>query len=166
MQCQPIAASLRCSSLSRSLFLRIFATQNSRFVFGILQHGEFSIIHCPLSICAVGNCTSCPCQKQPFTKMHVLYFLSTKSGCPGSRLSFSLYLNPLAHNPRRTTISGFVSFDRMAAMFLWRCCGVSLSMLLQIIHYLLRIIRYNLYFVYIRDKCLSPTFMNAWLNSL
>lgn len=43
MQCQPIAASLFCSSLSRSLFLRIFATQNSLFVFGILQHSELSI---------------------------------------------------------------------------------------------------------------------------
>ena len=45
MQCQPIAASLRCSSLSRSLFLRIFATQNSRFVFGILQHSLLSMFN-------------------------------------------------------------------------------------------------------------------------
>ena len=35
MLCQPILASLRCSSLSRSLFLLIFTTQNSLFVFGI-----------------------------------------------------------------------------------------------------------------------------------
>ena len=78
MQCQPIAANLCCSSLSRSLFLRIFFTQNSLFVFGILQHSELSIIHCPLSIS--GNATPCPCQKHPFTKTHVLYFLNTKSG--------------------------------------------------------------------------------------
>lgn len=32
MQCQPMAASFFCSSLSRSLFLRILATQNSWFV--------------------------------------------------------------------------------------------------------------------------------------
>lgn len=42
MQCQPIVANRFWSSLSLSLFLRIFATQNSRFVFGILQHSEFS----------------------------------------------------------------------------------------------------------------------------
>lgn len=29
--------------------------------------------------------------------------------------------------PRRTIISGFVSFDRMADIFLWRCCSVSMS---------------------------------------
>ena len=73
--------------------------------------------------------TLCPCQKHPFTKMHVLYFLSTKSGCPGNRLWFSLYLNPRFHSPRRTIISGFVSFDLTAAMLSCRCCTVSLSML-------------------------------------
>jgi hypothetical protein len=100
------------------LFLRILFTQNSRFVFGILQQSEFSIIssilHLPSDIC--GNATLCPCQKHPFTKIQVLYFLSTKSGCPGNRLWFSLYLNPLRHNPRRTIISGFVSFDLIAAI--------------------------------------------------
>ena len=49
MQCQPIAASFFCSSLSRSLFHRIFATQKSRFVFGILQHFELSTFHFVLS---------------------------------------------------------------------------------------------------------------------
>ena len=48
-----------------------------------------------------------------------------------SRLWFSLYLNPLFHNPRRTIISGFVSFPRIAAIALCRCCGVSLSILFQ-----------------------------------
>ena len=41
MQCHPIEANARCSSRSRSLFLRIFSTQKSRLVFGILQHSEF-----------------------------------------------------------------------------------------------------------------------------
>jgi hypothetical protein len=50
--------------------------------------------------------------------MHVLYFLSTKSGCPGNFGELSLYLNPLIHSPRLTIISGFVSFERIAAMFL------------------------------------------------
>ena len=134
MQCHPMAANRFWSSISRSLFLRILFTQNSLFVFGILQHSEFSIIHCPLSICAVCNCTLCPCQKHPFTKMHVRYFLSTRSGCPGSRLWFSLYLNPLFHKPRRTIISGFVSFPRIAAIFACRCCGVSLSILYWVVY--------------------------------
>ena len=131
MQCQPIAASWRCSSLSLSLFLRIFATQKFRFVFGILQQSLFTI---PSSLFPCGKATWCPCQKHPFTKMHVRYFLNTKSGCPGKRLWFSRYLNPLFHNPRRTIISGFVSFDRIAAMLLCRCSGVSLL----ISHQLLR----------------------------
>ena len=38
--CHPISASFCCSSLSRSLFRRILFTQNSRFVFGILQQAE------------------------------------------------------------------------------------------------------------------------------
>ena len=122
IQCQPISASFFFSSLSRSLFLRIFVTQKSRLVLGILQHLELSIL---------SSSTKCPCQKQPFTKIHVLYFLSTKSGCPGNRLWLSLYLNPLLHNPLRTIISGFVSFDRIAAMFVCRCCGESLSMLIH-----------------------------------
>ena len=126
MQCQPIAANLCCSSLSRSLFLRILFTQNSLFVFGILQHDELSIINSPLSIF---NSISCPCQKHPLIKMHVLYFLSTKSGCPGSRLWFSLYLNPLFHSPLLTIISGLVFFEWIAAMLACRCWNVSLSMI-------------------------------------
>ena len=88
IQCHPISANFCCSSLSRSLFLRIFATQNSRFVFGILQHSELSMTSSFLHL--TSDITLCPCQKHPFTKIHVLYFLSTKSGCPGSRLWFNL----------------------------------------------------------------------------
>ena len=125
MLCQPISASFRCSSLSRSLFRLILFTQNSRFVLGILQHSELSIINSPFSIC--GKATLCPCQKQPLMKMQVLYFRSTRSGCPGRRLSLSRYLNPFLHNPLRTTSSGFVSFDRMEAIQLCLCCGESRS---------------------------------------
>ena len=120
MQCQPISASLRCSSLSLSLFLRILATQKSRFVYGILQHCDLSIL---------SSSTKCPCQKHPFTKMQVLYFLSTKSGCPGNRLWCSLYLNPLFHKPLRTIISGFVSFDLTNAIIVCRCSAENLSIL-------------------------------------
>ena len=45
MECQPIAASSCCTFKSRSWFLCIFATQNSRFVFGILQHSELSTLN-------------------------------------------------------------------------------------------------------------------------
>ena len=113
IQCQPISASFFFSSLSRSLFLRIFVTQKSRLVLGILQHLELSIL---------SSSTKCPCQKQPFTKIHVLYFLSTKSGCPGNRLWFSLYLNPRSHNPRRTITSGFVPTDFTADITLLILC--------------------------------------------
>ena len=109
MQCQPISANRFCVSISLSWFLLIFATQNSRFVLGILQQ------------------PSCPCQKHPFTKIQVRYFFSTKSGCPGNLGELSRYRNPLLHNPLRTIISGFVSFPRIAAIFLCRCSGESLS---------------------------------------
>ena len=101
------------AGVSRSLFLRIFATQNSRFVLGILQQSLFAI---DSSLFTCGKAILCPCQKQPFTKIQVRYLRRTKSGCPGNRLWFSLYLKPRFHNPRRTIISGFVSFDRMAAI--------------------------------------------------
>lgn len=80
IKCHPISASFFSSSISRSWFLRIFASQNSLFVCGILQHSEFLILNSPFSIC--GNATLCPCQKHPFTKIHVRYFFSTRSGCP------------------------------------------------------------------------------------
>ena len=118
MQCHPMLASIRCSSRSRFLFLRIFESQNSLLVLGILQHAEFS----SLSIS-----TRCPCQKQPFTNIQVRYLRSTKSGWPGNRLWFNLYRNPLFHSPRRTIISGFVSFERIAAILACLCCAVSLS---------------------------------------
>ena len=129
MQCHPISANFRCSSLSRSLFLRIFASQKSRFVLGILQQTELSTV---MVSCLLVIVTLCPCQKQPFIKMQVLYFLSTKSGCPGSRLWFKRYLKPRFHNPLRTIISGFVFLLWIAAMFLCRCCGVRWSILMKL----------------------------------
>ena len=109
MQCHPISANRFCVSISLSWFRLIFATQNSRFVLGILQH------------------PSCPCQKHPFTKIQVRYFRNTKSGCPGKRGELSRYRNPILHSPFRTIISGFVSFPRIAAIVLCRCSGDSLS---------------------------------------
>ena len=107
--CHPMSARRCCSSLFRSLFLLIFAIQNSRLVLGSLQHLVLSI----LSIS-----TWCPCQKHPFTKIHVRYLRNPKSGWPGNRWWFNQNLKPLFHNPRRTIISGFVSFDLTAAILL------------------------------------------------
>ena len=112
MQCQPMAARSCSSSISRSLFLLIFAIQKSRLALGSLQHLVLSI----LSILIW-----CPCQKHPLTKIHVRYLRNTKSGCPGNRLWFNRNLKPLFHNPRRTIISGFVSFDLTAAILLLWC---------------------------------------------
>lgn len=111
MQCHPILASCFCSSRSLSLLREIFLSQNSVFVFGILKY-----LH-----------PSCPCQKHPFTKMHVWYLRNTMSGCPGSLGLFTLYLNPLLHKYFRTTISGFVSLLLTAAIFLCRCSMVKWS---------------------------------------
>lgn len=114
MQCQPIAASLRCSSLSRSLFASYLV--HPELTVGLRNFATFRTLNDFFRL--TSYITLCPCQKHPFTKMHVLYFLSTKSGCPGNRLWFNLYRKPLFHKPRRTIISGFVSFEWIAAMFL------------------------------------------------
>ena len=97
--------------LSRSWLLIIFACQYSVLDFGITNSPH----------------PSCPCQKHPFTKMHVLYFLSTMSGFPGNLGWLSLYLKPRLHKNLRTSISGFVSFPFIEAMHLCLCSGVSLS---------------------------------------
>jgi len=54
--------------------------------------------------------SSCPCQKQPFTNMTVLYLGNTISGFPGNFLSCKRYLNPLANKNLLTSISGLVFF--------------------------------------------------------
>ena len=113
MQCQPIFASSRCSFLSRSLFRSIFACQYAAFV-----RGKCEYLH-----------PSCPCQKQPLTKITVRYFRNTISGCPGKRGWFSLYLNPLENRYFLTIISGLVSLPRIAAIHRCRCSLVSLSII-------------------------------------
>lgn len=104
-ECHPIEASFFWTSMSRSWLRVIFACQKSVRDFGITKYLQ----------------PSCPCQKHPFTKMQVRYFLNTMSGFPGSRGWLSLYLNPRLHRYLRTIISGFVFFARIAAMLLWRC---------------------------------------------
>ena len=52
----------------------------------------------------------CPCQKQPFTNITVLYFGRTISGFPGRFFRCKRYRNPLANKNFRIPISGLVSF--------------------------------------------------------
>ena len=49
----------------------------------------------------------------------------------GNRGLFSRYRNPCRHRYLRTSISGFVFAERIEAMFLCRCFGVSTSMIIQ-----------------------------------
>ena len=100
MQCHPIFASDTCTSLSLSLFRSIFLVQKATLVFGVRNSLQLS----------------CPCQKQPFTNTHVLYFRKTTSGFPGSRGWFNLYLKPCSHRNFLTIISGFVFLERIQDM--------------------------------------------------
>ena len=103
---------------------QLFGLQHRRGRFFRYKRRTVPLLQC-------GIATPCPCQKHPFTKMHVLYFLNTRSGCPGNFGELSLYLNPLIHSPRRTIHSGFVFLDPIAAMFLCRCSAESLSIMAQ-----------------------------------
>lgn len=78
---------------SLSLFFPIFSFHHSLLVSGTLKY-----LH-----------PSWPCQKQPWTKMTVLYFGSTISGFPGRFLTCKRYRNPLENKNLRTKSSGFVS---------------------------------------------------------
>ena len=59
-------------------------------------------------------------QKQPLTKIAVLYLRITMSGLPGTLLTFSLYRYPCAHSHFLTVISGFVALLRICDMQRWR----------------------------------------------
>ena len=85
---------------SLALFFIIFSVHHSVLVLGMEKYLQFS----------------CPCQKQPCTKMTVLYFGSTMSGFPGSFLSYNLYRSPFENKNFLTTISGLVSLPLMRLM--------------------------------------------------
>lgn len=96
----PAAYSSFLTRSSRSLFLRIFSSQNLMFDFGSRPAAH----------------PTCPCQKQPLTITTVRYRLSTISGFPGSRPSCTLYLNPHSNRNFLTTSSGRVFFPLIALM--------------------------------------------------
>ncbi len=101
------------SSICRPSLCRlvaIFVVQNSIFDFGIRPREH-----------------SCPCQKQPWTKITFLLRMNTRSGLPGKSARCNRYRYPILCTSRLTSISGFVSFDRTFAICTLRCSGVRLS---------------------------------------
>ena len=89
---QPASTSACSFAASRARLPAILATQNSVRVAGRWPRGQ-----------------SCPCQKQPCTKMTARYFGNTRSGRPGSPFLYSRNRNPAACRLRRSTSSGVVS---------------------------------------------------------
>ena len=85
-------------------------------------------------------------QKQPLTKIAVLYLRITISGLPGTLLTFSLYRYPCAHSHFRTVISGFVALLRICDMQRWRWAGVSFSVSTLVVIYIQFIIQVLLLF--------------------
>lgn len=108
---QPSSFSCLLTSWSRSMFLRILASQYSWLVATGFFVSKFL-----------------PCQKEESQKIAVLYFVRTISGFPGRSLKFFRYRIPSCHNAFRRRSSMDVSLDRMCCMFFRRCSGVISSM--------------------------------------
>ena len=89
---QPIARNSSRTRASRALFRFSFSVHHSTRVRGGRNSGQ----------------PSCPCQKQPFTKIAVLYLRNTISGVPGRRFTFTRKRKPQWNRYLRTIISGFV----------------------------------------------------------
>lgn len=106
----PSSASWSEARASRVTFAAIFATQNSALVFGLTDIGQ-----------------SCPCQKQPFTKITAPYRGNTRSGRPGRSGTWTRKRYPRRWRPRRTWSSGFVSRPRMLCMLKRRTAGACTS---------------------------------------
>lgn len=96
----PNSFSIRSECLSLVLFVSILESHHSGLVFGKTKY-----LH-----------AVCPCQKQPFINMTVLYLRSTRSGLPGKLFSCSLYRYPRANRNFLTNISGLVSLLRIRDM--------------------------------------------------
>lgn len=97
---QPASVRSRQLRRSRAILPSNFSCQNSRLVEGVVQYLQ----------------PTCRCQKHPCTKITVLNLGNTRSGFPGSRASWSRYLNPALCRALLITSSGLVSFPRIDAM--------------------------------------------------
>lgn len=107
---QPADLSARCAAESRRTLPSNFRAQNSGLLFGEYASPQ-----------------SCLCQKQPCTKIAVLFDRKTISGRPGNSWACVRYRKPRFHSIRRTTISGPVSRPRMRPIRALRCSGVRVS---------------------------------------
>src|ERR1035437_3789086 len=97
---QPSFFSALAAFASLAMLPFIFLSHHSVLVLGTTKYLQFL----------------CPCQKQPCTKITVLYFGRTISGLPGRLLSWSLKRNPLACKNFLTSIAGFVFLPLMRLM--------------------------------------------------
>ena len=107
---QPLSINSCLFILSRLTFSLNLSSQNPVRVLGDVAYLQLT----------------CLCQKQPFTRMHTLYFASTISGRPGSLESWSLKRNPYLCNSFLIAISGFVFLLFMLAM-LWLLLSFSIK---------------------------------------
>jgi hypothetical protein len=96
---QPVDVSLTRFFSSFIRFVWIFRRQNAALVLGHWNKGH-----------------SCPCQRQPCTKMTARYFGNTRSGHPGKARRWSRYRNPRANKPFRIVYSGLVFLPGMRDM--------------------------------------------------
>lgn len=110
MTFQSSCSSCRRFLVSRSTLPLILFCQKAVLDFGI-----------PASLQSV-----CPCQKQPFTKTTIRFFLMTMSGRPGKVVCMR-YLIPWLNRNCRTNSSGLVFFPLIRDIFQLRFAGVSLS---------------------------------------
>lgn len=97
----PLLLRVLDTSLSLSLFLSIFAFQYFLFDFGSLPTGN----------------NLQPCQKQPSTKTHNLYFGKTKSGLPN-------ILELRLHPDIRFALNNAISFSSVLLFPLERICDI------------------------------------------
>lgn len=108
---QPCFFNSRLTSLSLSLFLFIFFSQNSALVLGIMN--------LPLR----------PCQKSESTNTATFFLLKTKSGFPNIVLTFFAKYIFSFLSSAEIMRSGNVPSERIFCMFFLLCSGVSLSIL-------------------------------------
>ena len=106
---QPCFFNSRLTSLSLSLFLFIFFSQNSALVLGIMN--------LPLR----------PCQKSESTNTATFFLLKTKSGFPNIVLTFFAKYIFSFFSSAETMRSGSVPSERIFCMFFLLCSGVSVS---------------------------------------
>lgn len=99
----PISVSNWEFNLSLSAFLSILGRQYSWLEEGQTNLGQL-----------------CLCQKQPFTKITVLYLGNTISGHPGRVRTFFRYRNPFENKYFRTISSGLELVLRICDMFMLR----------------------------------------------